>query len=424
MGTAYVDSYYSRTVNRDRPRPALDGDVEADVCIVGGGMAGLATALGLAERGLKPVLLEAHRLGWGASGRNGGFVSPGFSLGEQSLVAKLGVEDARALYRLSADAHALIRSRIDRFGIDCGPIQDGVVIASWFDDSDAVRREVDFMRETFGTAHEFWPREKVRELYLTDRYHDAVFSPGSFHFHSLNFTLGIADAAEAAGAALYEGSPVIGHRLDGEPKIVRTDRGSVRADHVVFCCSGYIGSTHRRLALATLPVATYVMITEPLGNRLADAIRAPYAVADDRFAQDYYRPLPDGRILWGGRVSAFREPPARLAEVMRGDMLKVYPQLDGVAIDAAWDGLMGYARHKMPQIGRYRPGLWYCMGFGGRGMCATTMGGELIASAIAEGDERYKLFAPFGLRFAGGPLAPAAAQIAYWWYQTRDALRR
>jgi gamma-glutamylputrescine oxidase len=165
------------------------------------------------------------------------------------------------------------------------------------------------------------------------------------------------------------------------------------------------------------------MVTEPLGERLEQAIRAPWGVSDDRTAQDYYRPLADGRLLWGGLVSCFKQPPRRLAEVMRRCMLRVYPQLDGVRIETAWDGLMGYARHKMPQIGQLSPGVWYAMGFGGRGMATTTMAGELVAGAIAEGDERYRLFAPFGLGFAGGPLGPAVAQTVYWSYQLKDWLR-
>lgn len=423
-GTAgYIDSHYSRTLANDAGWPALEEEVETETCVIGGGLAGLATALGLAERGRKVVLLEAERVGWGASGRNGGFVGHGFSLAAERLVAKVGKARARELWELNRQAHALIRRRIAAHGIDCGPLQRGTVAASWFDDEAGLRRQRDFMNENFDAGYEYWPRARLAEHYLTRRYHGGLFNPHTLHLHPLNFSRGIARAAAAAGARLHEHSPAIGIEAGADAKRVATARGAVRADHVVVCCSGYIGGLYGPLSRATLPVATYVMVTEPLGNRLAQAIRAPYGVSDNRIAQDYYRPLADGRLLWGGRVSCFRTPPRRLAEVMLRCMLRVYPQLEGVRVAVAWDGLMGYARHKMPQIGQLSPGLWYAMGFGGRGMCTTTLGGELIAGAIAEGDERWRLFAPFGLDYAGGPFRPAIAQAAYWSYQLRDRLR-
>jgi gamma-glutamylputrescine oxidase len=197
--------------------------------------------------------------------------------------------------------------------------------------------------------------------------------------------------------------------------------GSVKADNVVYACSGYIGSLHGKLSRATLPVATYVLLTEPLGGRLEDAIRAPYGVSDNRFSNNYYRIVGDKQLLWGGRVSMFQPSQERLKTIMLKDLLSVYPQLEGIKGEVAWGGTMGYARHKMPQIGRLKPGEWYCQGFGGHGMATTTMGGELIASAIAANDNQYQLFAPFGLSYVGKPFGPIIAQIAYWSYQLQDA---
>ncbi len=419
----YLDSRYSRTLADETRWPALEGTAETDVCVVGGGLAGLNTALGLAERGLGVVLLERHRVGWGASGRNGGFVGTGFSQSPEVLAAGLGRAGARELDDLTRDALTLIRRRIEAHAIDCGPVREGTVMASWFDDEAALRARVDFMNEVFDAGLEFWPKAKLAQHYESRRYHGGIFNPGTLHLHPLNFARGIARAADRAGVRLHEGAGATRLELGADPKRVVTATGEVRADQVVVCCSGYIDRLQGRLARATLPVATYVMVTEPLGERLADAIRAPYGVSDDRTAQDYYRPLDDGRLLWGGLVSCFKRPPGDLAEVMRRCMLRVYPQLRDVRVEVAWEGLMGYARHKMPQIGELRPGVWYAMGFGGRGMATTTMAGELVASAIADGDERYRLFEPFGLGFAGGPLGPALAQTAYWSYQLRDWLR-
>lgn len=190
-----------------------------------------------------------------------------------------------------------------------------------------------------------------------------------------------------------------------------------------MACGGYLDSLHRKLSGAMVPVATYVAVTEPLGDRLTSAIRAPYAVYDTRFALDYYRPLSDSRLLWGGRVSVRRSDPPDLANLMRGDLLKVYPQLAGVEMETAWGGLMSYATHKMPQIGEVTPGVWYATGFGGHGMNTTTMAGELVAAAIAENDDRYRLFSAFGLTPTGGPIGVAAAQLSYWFYGLRDALK-
>ncbi len=423
MAVSYIDSYYTRTAKAGVARPPLDGVIEAEVCVVGGGLAGLSTALGLAERGVSVVLLEANRVGWGASGRNGGFVSGGFSQSLHSLVARLGRDHAQRLLGLSWDAVTLIRRRIEAYAIDCGPIVDGIIRASWFDDSDSLKRERDYRAEITGVEEEFWPREKLGELLISERYYDGLFNPRGFQFHPLNYSLGMAAAAMSKGVRIFEGARVTRHDLMGATKIVRTDQGEVRAGTVVMTCGGYMAGLHRKLSAAIVPVATYVAVTEPLGDRLRTAIRAPYAVHDTRFALDYYRPLSDSRILWGGRISVRRSDPPDLAGLMRGDLLKVYPQLEGVEMETAWGGLMSYATHSMPQIGEVTPGVWHAMGFGGHGMNTTTMAGELINGAIAENDDSYRLFAPFGQTPTGGPIGVAAAQLTYWYYGLCDALK-
>jgi gamma-glutamylputrescine oxidase len=420
----YIDSYYRSTVSPGAARAPLSRHLETDVCVVGGGLAGLATALGLRERGVDVVLLEARQVGWGASGRNGGIVGSGYSLPPERLVARVGLQHARELYRLTQGAVALVRQRIAHYRMDCGPIVDGGLNVSWFDDRQAVLRTRDFLARNFDEPRQFWPRDKVRELLHTPRYYDALFSERRFQFHPLNYSRAMARAAELKGASLYEQSPVRALDVEGAHKIVRTDGGQVRASQVVVACGGYIDGLQRRLSAAIVPVATYMIATEPLGeDRLRGAIEVPYAISDNRFSSDYYRALANTRILWGGRISARRSEPARLARFMLADLLKVYPQLEGVRVASAWYGLMSYAVHKMPQIGQLSPGFWYAMGFGGSGMGTTTVAGELVASAIAEKDDRYRLFAPFGLTPTGGAIGVGAAQLSYWTFELRDALR-
>jgi gamma-glutamylputrescine oxidase len=420
----YIDSYYHDTVSPGAPRAPLDTDIDADVCVVGGGLAGLATALGLSERGMRVVVLEANRVGWGASGRNGGFVGTGYSLPAERLIARVGLQHARELFKLTQDAVALVRRRIRHYRMDCGPIIDGGLNVSWFNDRDAVLRSRDFLAEHFDEPREFWPREKLRAVLHTSRYYDALFSKNRFQFHPLNYSRAMAGAAESRGAIIFEQSPVHALDMDGTARVAQTGGGRVRAAKVVMACGGYIDGLERRLSAAIVPVATYRIATEPVGaQRIRAAIDVPYAISDNRFSSDYYRALADTRILWGGRISARRSEPAKLAGFMLGDLLKVYPQLEGVRVANAWYGLMSYAVHKMPQIGELSPGLWYAMGFGGSGMGTTTVAGELVAAAIAENDDRYRLFAPFGLTPTGGVLGVAAAQLTYWSYQLRDAVR-
>jgi gamma-glutamylputrescine oxidase len=415
----HVDSYYSRTLINATQRPPLHERLETQTCVIGGGLAGIATALGLAERGQSVVLLEANRLGWGASGRNGGFLSPGFALGAEALEAKLGLARAQELYRLSSQAVDLVRQRASTHNSVDGTLPAGIVRNSWFDDSYRVKTGIDYMNQRFNTALEYWPRERVRETYLSPRYHDAIFNPNGYQIHSLNYANDCSVAAEQLGAVMYEQSPV--HRLakSGERHRVITADGEITANNVVFCCSGYIGWLNHRLSWATLPIGTYVMLTEPLGDKLATAIRAPYAASDDRRIDNYYRPLPDTRLLWGGGMSISRHP-ANLAERMLENLFGVYPQLRGIRAETAWAGTMGYASHQMPQIGRMEPGIWYNQGHGGHGLSTTTLGGELIAKAIAEDDRGYQTFAPFGLNFTGGPAGLLAVQLVYWSWKLRD----
>lgn len=417
-------SYYRATADA-AAWPALAGATDTAICVIGGGFAGLSTALSLLERGERNVVvLEADTVGHGASGRNGGFVFGGYSLGERSLLGAAGPQAGAQLYRLTLDAVEQIRRRIERYGIDCDATHGGIYLANWFDDDRILDQQQRFMSEQLGVHWERVARERFAERANSERYFGALYEANAFHFHPLKYAQGLARALSDGGARVYEHSRVAAIEADGAAWRVRTAHGSVRAREVVVCCGGYIERLYPKLAGAILPIATYVMVTEPLGARLQTALATDAAIYDTRFAFDYYRPLADTRLLWGGRISIRERSAPDVARLLYQDMLKVYPQLAGTAVDYAWSGMMSYGRHKMPQLGRLPEGIWYGMGFGGHGVAPTTLSGEVLARALLGDRKDLDRFAQWGLPTTGGPAGLLAAQLAYWYFELRDWMRQ
>jgi len=424
-----MNTYYEATASRGDGHPPLRGLHEAAVCVVGAGFAGLATALGLAERGLREVVvLEAERVGFGASGRNGGFVFGGYSLDGADLLAQLGPGQARECYDLTRSAVNLIRRRIRLHAIDCEAVEGGALLCNWFDDEAILRRQQALMRDSFGVRWEYIDRAGLGAHVVSARYHGALLEADAFHFHPLKYALGVARAAAASGVRIHEQSAVRRiEPLPGGGHRVWTDGGEVRARDVVVAGGGYLQRLVPVLERAILPIATYVMVTEPLGALVAECVPSPAAIYDTRFAFDYYRRLPDTRLLWGGRISVFDRRPASVARILARDLARVYPRLGDARVDFAWSGLMSYARHKMPQIGRLAQGphrgLWYALAFGGHGVAPTTVAGELLAAAIAQGQPIPSVFARYGLAPTHRPAGYIAAQASYSWLQWQDWLR-
>jgi len=416
--------YYRATSEAD-PSPAIDGARECGVCIIGGGFAGLSTAIALLERGETDImLLESETVGFGASGRNGGFVFGGYSLGERAVLDAAGPDAGRKLYHMTLAAVEQIRRRIHHYAIACELKEEGVYLANWFDDDRLLDEQRRFMSQALGVEWQRVSRADLADKLVSERYHGALFEPGAFHFHPLKYAQGLARALAAQGARVHEHSKVTRIEPDGKGWKVTTGAGSVRAREVVVCCGGYIEKLYPRLGGAVLPIATYVMVTEPLGDRLQAAVRTGAAVYDTRFAFDYYRPLADTRLLWGGRISILQRSGAEVARMLYKDMLKVYPQLAGARVDYAWSGMMSYGRHKMPQLGRLPEGIWYGMGFGGHGVAPTTLAGDVLAAAIMGQGGDLARFAQWGLPSTGGPAGLLAAQLAYWYYELRDWMRQ
>ena len=419
--SGYDDTYYSRTIDEDIAYAPLQGEVQADVCVIGGGLAGINTAFGLMQRGQKVVLLEAKRIGWGASSRNGGFVARGYAADHEEIARRVGLDHARKLVNLTRDARQLIRERAREFAIDCGPFTPGVLTVSWKDQADDMRRYVEAANRDFDAGLEYWPTEKVREHCKTDKYFQGFYSADDYQFHSLRYIQGLARVMAGRGVGLHENTPAAGITKDGSNWRVKTAQGEVLARHVVLCCAMESRGLDRRIESAAFPVQTYVMVTNPLPDEdLEKTINTRHAIYDTRFTSDYYRVLPDNRIMWGGRVALWAKPHNIAAQLLK-DLLKVYPQLSGkVHPELSWYGVMCYAPHKMPQIGMIEPGYWYCTAFGGHGLVPTTVGGEAIAEAITGNTEKIGLFAPYGLSYAGGRYGRYVAQMVYWWWKARD----
>ncbi|WP_243050895.1 FAD-binding oxidoreductase [Dyella sp. RRB7] len=421
MSSSPAVSYYRATATPYAPYAPLQERIDARVAIIGGGFAGLHTALGLAERGVADVvLLEREQVGFGASGRNGGFVFAGYSLGEQSLLDQLGEAAARTLFGLTTEAVERIRQQVARYAIPCDVVDEGVVWANWFRDPAVLRQRQALLAKHYGIEWEWVPQGELRERIRTQRYFDGLYERNALHLHPLNLAIGLAGAAAGQGVRIHENTDAWQLRRDGTRWRIETAHGAVHADQVVLACGGYLAGLRRQVDRAILPIATYVMVTEPLGDRLAECLHTRSAIYDSRFAFDYYRPLPDTRLLWGGRISIRDRSPRAVQRLLTQDLLRVFPQLKGVRIDYAWSGLMSYARHQMPQIGGSGDGLWWAQAFGGHGLAPTCAAGELLASALAEGDDRWRQFSGYGLARTYRPWGYLGAQASYWWQQGKD----
>lgn len=420
----HVDSWYARSAVPAPERPRLEGRVTADVAILGGGLTGLSAALELAEAGLRVVLLEARQIGWGASGRNGGQVIFGYSCDQAKIEALVGREDARRMFDWSVEAVDLVRQRIARHCI-AADWRDGhahvAIKPRHITELKAWQRDLE---ENYGYPLQWWDREQLREVLDSPRYLGGLYDPRSGHLHPLNFTLGIAAAAERAGALLFERTEVTKLERGAKP-VLRTAHGEVQADFVVLAGNAIVRGIAPELDDKIMPVGTYVGATPPLGEELArQLIRNDMAVADINWALDYFRFSADHRLLFGGRASYSTLPPPNLPGVMMRRMARVFPQLKGVRFEHIWGGLIDISRNRAPHWGRLGNNIYFAQGFSGHGVATTGLAGRVIAEAIRGQAGRLDAFARIRHHdFPGGrtfrtPLLVAAMA----WYKLRDAL--
>lgn len=417
----YPDTYYRRTLAETLARPSLQGPVDCDTVVIGAGLAGLTTALELARGGQKVVLLEEHSVGYGASGRNGGFVSPGFATGSDQIAARAGKAAALEIHRLSIEGMEYVRSCVEDLNIESAGLTTGIMSVLRYSDGASLKAHADHMASTYGYQLQYLETEEVRAVLKSQRYFQALRDARAFHIHPLNYSRAIASEFEKLGGKIFENSAATGCSLAQPEKLIRTASGEVRARQVVFTTGGYTGGLLPQLKRAYLPIATYVMVSEEAPELIRQAISTTDAIGDNRRAGDYYRVVDGGRrLLWGGRITTRAASTDALVRELRREMTGTYPQLKDLKTELAWSGLMSYARHLMPQIGPIQPGVWTCTAFGGHGLNTTAIGGKVVAEGILGASDRYKLFKPFGLPWAGGVAGLAVAQLTYWKLQAQD----
>jgi gamma-glutamylputrescine oxidase len=415
----YGPTWYAETMVPTPEREPLVHDFDVDVCIIGGGLAGLTVARELARRGWSVAVLEADRVAASASGRNGGMVLPGFAEHPESIVERVGLDRAKALWALSLDGVDYVRDAIEESrmpGVD--PV-DGWLYVQRAEGMERAEHAAGLLR-TFETEVEIWDIDQVRDVLRTEAYFQALHFPDAFHIHPLNYALGLAAAAEADGARIFERTRALAIDPAGVRKRVDTSWGRLRAHHVVLAGSAHLSPLFPLVADAVLPVVTYLATTAPLGERLREAIAYPGAVVDTRGVPGYFRIVGGDRLMWGGRVATRAASPQRVARAMQRHIGKVFPQLRDVEISHAWSGTMGYAMHRMPLIGEISPGLWVATAFGGHGLNTSAMAGDLIARAIMDGDDRWRLFSSYDLVWAAGKAGLAARRATYWFMQAQD----
>ncbi|MCB2113248.1 MAG: FAD-binding oxidoreductase [Parvularculaceae bacterium] len=421
----YPQSYYAATATMLAPFDALAGSQRADVCIIGGGYSGLSAALHLRARGFDVALLDAHRVGWGASGRNGGQIGTGQRVEQEALIKSVGSEHARQLWEISEDAKTLVHTLIEKHAIDCG-YRSGVIHANhkphWRDDT---MRHVELLNREYGYDKiRYVDDHELHEMLATSSYFDGTFDTGAGYLHPLQYALGLARACDKAGVRIYEKSEVL-EIVEGDPATIRTPGGELRANYIVIAANGYFGALHRKLSAHVMPINNYIIATEPLEERLAQSLIANNAaVADSKFVINYYRMSQDRRLLFGGRESYRYKFPGDIKSYVRASMLKIYPQLQDVRIDFGWGGTLGITMNRMPYFDRLAPNILTVGGYSGHGVSMATIAGAIAAETIGGVAERFEAMnkAPTPPIPGGAALRVPLLALGMAYYSVRDRM--
>jgi glycine/D-amino acid oxidase-like deaminating enzyme len=402
-------------------RARLSFDLDADICVVGAGLAGLTVALCAARQGASVAVLEGRHVGWNASGALVGTVMPGFPLPLPELIERIGLEDAKELWALSWAGAEFIRANATEALMPGMGLSDGVLEVSNADTGDALVRQLQMLAEDFDTEVEGWPVERVRAALKTDRYFHGMHFPKAFQIDGRNYVHALARLARRAGARIFEDTPVVSIDFSGVRKRIVTPSARLRATHIVLAGNIHLGAPLRRLSDTLLPVWRYGGITAPLGAQLAEAIDFAGSVSD-RDGVDHFRVIDGDRLMWASPETTWAARPQRFAGAIQRRIRTVFPQLDRVDITETFGGATGQTVHGMPQIGQLRRGLWVASGFGRQGLNTSAMAGQLIASGILGGDDRWRLFSPFELVWAGGITGRVAGHAVGLWTRGSSAV--
>ena len=423
----YPPSWYAASTPMLAAFPALEGEIEADVCVIGGGYTGLSAALHLRKKGYDVVLLEAERVGWGASGRNGGHVGTGQRADQHSIERWVGLEAAKGLWQIGLDAVQKVCDLIHEHQIDCELGSGNLHLAAKPRDVAELQEEIEHLEAHYGYQHlTYLSPEAVAERTSAQGFYGALLDDGCRHLHPLKYALGLARAAAEAGVRIYEGTrgqPA----SDGRSGEVKTPRGCVRARHVVLGCNAYLGNLMPRLAGNIMPINNFVIATEPLPSHLLPRInRDNQSMSDTLFVINYWKLSEDGRLLFGGGENYSSRFPPDIKAFVRPHMLKIYPELEDIEIEYGWGGAVGITLNRMPDFGRIGECIWYAQGFSGHGVPTATMAGHLLAEAIDGDTADFDLMASVPThRFPGGTLLRWPGLVAgMLFYSLRDRLGR
>ncbi len=416
-------SYYVDSANGSPSYPALVGEHQSDICIIGAGYTGLSAALHLAEKGYSVTLLESETIGWGASGRNGGQVCPGHNMGHAELIKKVGREAADSLWDMSLDSVQLVKDLIAEHQISCD-LKQGVMHVSAKPGHVAEMREsVEYKRKVLGYDKiRFVPDDDVQAMLGTPHYYGGEYWEDAVHLHPLNYALGLASAAVKAGVTIHENSRVT-HYTSGADAEVYTAKGRVKAKYILLACNGYLDKLEPRVAGKIMPINNFIIATEPLSDELCRTInREDVAVADSRFVINYFKLSGDNRLLWGGGENYTSRFPRDIRHFVRPYMLQFYPELKDVKIDYGWGGTLAITLNRMPHFDRINNNLFVAQGYSGHGVALATLGGKLMAEAISGSAEKFDTFRRVPTpTFPGGTLLRWPGLVAgMLYYSMRD----
>ncbi|MDE2379237.1 FAD-binding oxidoreductase [Bradyrhizobium sp.] len=403
-----------------RERARLSFDLDADICVVGAGLAGLTIALEAARLGASVAVLEGRYIGWNASGHQLGTVMPGFALPLAELIERVGLEDARELWMLAKEGADFVRANATEAAMPGIGLADGVLEVSNVDAGDRLISRLQILNEEFDTEVEGWQADRVRAALRTDRYFHGIYYPRAFQVDGRKYVHGLAALARRAGARIFEDTPVVSIDHSGIRKRIVTPSARLRATHIVLAGNIHLGAPLRRLSETLLPVWRYAGVTAPLGERLREAVAFEGSVMDSD-GVDHFRIVEGDRLMWASPETTWDARPQHFAGAIGRRIRAVFPALGDVEIAEVFGGATGHTVHGMPQIGQLRKGLWVASGFGRQGMNTSAMAGQLIARGILSGDERWRLFSPFELVWAGGATGRVAGQLIGLWGRASSA---